>query len=112
MVEQLFLLKGKTIVITGASRGIGKTLTSGLLALGGIVVLSDNNQIEIDSAARELDPSGKQTLAVQCDVTHRNDCERLVSKTIERFQSLDVMICNAGIGMIKSADAFSDDDWG
>lgn len=111
MVEQLFHLKGKTIVITGASRGIGKALAGGLLALGGNVVLSGNNQIETDSTARELDLSGKQTLAVQCDVTQRTDCERLIFKTIERFQNLDVMICNAGIGMIKPADSLSDDDW-
>lgn len=93
------LMKGKVVIITGASSGIGEALTYECARRGAHIAIAARNEEKLGSIAGELQSSGVEMLAVKTDVTVENDCRVLVEKTIEKFGRLDVLINNAGISM-------------
>ena len=97
----------KTVVITGASSGIGATLASQLGAGRHRLVLAARREAELNDVARR---SGGDTLAVPTDVTKRADVERLRDRAIERFGHVDVWINNAGRGITKPVLELTDED--
>lgn len=91
-------LKGKTAIVTGASRGIGKALASVAAGLGADLVIASRGQGPLNEAAEELAKKYKvEVLAVPCDVTSLADLEKLVNKSKERFGNIDILINNAGV---------------
>lgn len=92
------MLKGKTAVVTGASRGIGKAIALKLAEKGVNVVLNYNSSIEaVKSVVEEIEALGVKALAVQGDVSKFDDAEKIVKAAVESFGSLDILINNAGI---------------
>jgi citronellol/citronellal dehydrogenase len=94
--------KNKTILITGASRGIGKAIGLKLAAAGANVVVASKSVEEnpklggtIFSAAAEMDAAGGKGLAVQCDIRFEDQIDNVVAKTIETFGGIDILINNA-----------------
>lgn len=87
----------KTIIITGASRGIGAAAALHLAALGGRVVLAARSEGDISALAEQIRQKGGQALAVTCDVAQYADVEALVAKAREGFGGVDVLINNAGL---------------
>lgn len=93
---------GKTAIITGGSRGIGKALSMKLGELGYNVVInyrSDSSKAKADEVARELqDTYHVDTLVVKADVSKYAECEQLVKAAVEKFgDKIDVLVNNAGI---------------
>ncbi|HHV63555.1 MAG TPA: 3-oxoacyl-[acyl-carrier-protein] reductase [Peptococcaceae bacterium] len=92
------MLKGKTALITGASRGIGKAIALKLASEGANVVL---NYVHNEAAAAEIvgqiENAGGQALAVKADVSLFEEAGELVSKAKDKFGSLDILVNNAGI---------------
>jgi len=97
----------KVIVITGASSGIGAALSRQLGKAGHSLVLGARRETELKTVARE---SGKQAVAVTCDVTRRADVERLKEEALRTFGRIDVWINNAGRGINRSVLSLSDED--
>ena len=97
----------KTIVVTGASSGIGAALAEQLAERGDQVVLAARSKDTIESLAQRL---GAHALAVQTDVTVRREVERLRDRAIEAFGHIDVWINNAGRGMSKLVAELTDDE--
>lgn len=96
----LFRLDGRVALITGGSKGLGRSMASGLASAGADVVLCSRNEREATAAADELaQESGRKTLGLQCDVTAEKEVSALVERTIETFGKVDVLICNAGINI-------------
>ncbi len=75
-------LKEKAILVTGASRGIGKAIAALFAAEGSTVVLTARNQQDLDQAAQEIQLRGGRTLAITADVTNAGQVQRLVQQTI------------------------------
>jgi short-subunit dehydrogenase len=96
-----------TIVITGASSGIGAALAEQLAARGDQVVLAARNHAALEALAARL---GAHTIAVPTDVTSRPAVERLRDRAIETFGGIDVWVNNAGRGMSKPAALVTDED--
>jgi len=90
-------MKGRVVIITGASSGIGEALARRFAAAGASVVVAARRIDRLEKLGAEL--GIEQFLALQTDVTKAEDCRVLVEKTIERFGRLDVLINNAGISM-------------
>ena len=89
---------GKTVVITGAARGIGLAYARRFLTEGAKVVIADVDDPAGEQAAAVLRQTpGGEVAYVHCDVTRRADTEALMDEAIARFGSLDVVIANAGI---------------
>ncbi|MDD4909105.1 MAG: SDR family NAD(P)-dependent oxidoreductase [Candidatus Omnitrophica bacterium] len=91
-------LKGKTAIVTGSSRGIGKALASTAASLGVNLALAARGEGPLKETAAELAKKYKvEVLAVPCDVTKLEDLENLVNKTKEKFGKIDILINNAGV---------------
>lgn len=93
-------LKDKTVVITGASSGIGKALAEEMAKRGANIVLAARQYVTLCEITAELEKTyGVKALAIQADVSKEEDCEALVKQTILTFGKLDVLINNAGLSM-------------
>ncbi len=92
-------MKNKTVIITGASSGIGKACAETFANRGANIVISGRNRENLENTATELRKTGAEILAVVGDVSNENDCKILIEKTIEKFGGIDILINNAGISM-------------
>ena len=99
---------GKSIVVTGASSGIGKALCLALAPQRPRLVLAARDAARLSEVAGQCRAAGAETLVVRTDVTSEEDCRRLVEQTVERFGGLDVLVNNAGIGMLARFDELHD----
>lgn len=105
-------LKDKVVLVTGASKGLGKAIAAAFAAEGSRVVLSARASKELEQAAEEIRQKGGNALALGADVTNRSDVERLVKETVAHFGTIHVLVNNAGgIGNPSSFEELSDDDW-
>ena len=92
-------LNGKTVVITGASSGIGAAMAREYAAMGAKVVLGARQADKLSEMCREIESKGGKAAWSECDVTKAEDCQRLIQTAVEKFGGIDVLICNAGISM-------------
>lgn len=105
-------LKGKVIIITGSSRGIGLTIAKTLAENGANVVVNYSGSEETaKSVVNEILQSGGQAIAIKADVSKSEDVKRLFQKTIEKFEKIDVLINNAGIAIYKLIKDTTDEDF-
>lgn len=92
------MLKGKTAVVTGASRGIGKAIALKLAGQGANIVLNYvHNTQEAEKIAHEIEQSGVGCLIVQADISVFEQAKNLISEAKDRFGTVDILVNNAGI---------------
>ncbi|MCZ6796138.1 MAG: glucose 1-dehydrogenase [Planctomycetota bacterium] len=95
-----FRLDGKVALITGGSKGLGRSMAEGLASAGADLVLCSRHEDEVaevaDSVARDF---GRQAIGVRCDVTQGEDVEALVERAIADMEKIDILINNAGINI-------------
>ena len=101
-------LTGKTAVVTGASSGIGEATACLLAQKGYNVTLAARREDRLRDLAAEL---GEGAIAVPTDVTDPAACEALVSRAVERFGSVDLLVANAGLGLYGSIPDGNPEDW-
>jgi short-subunit dehydrogenase len=99
---------GKSIVVTGASSGIGKALCLALAPQRPRLVLAARDAARLGEVAAQCRAAGAEVLVVPTDVTSTDECRRLVAKTVEAFGALDVLVNNAGISMRARFDEIED----
>jgi NAD(P)-dependent dehydrogenase (short-subunit alcohol dehydrogenase family) len=99
---------GKTVLITGASEGIGRALALRLAGQRAHLALNARNEARLAATARECVARGALALALPGDVSRREECAQLVARAVERFGGLDVLVNNAGITMWSRFDAVQD----
>lgn len=92
------MLKGKTAVVTGASRGIGRAIAVRLAKLGANVVVNyRTSEDAVRKVVKEIEALGVKVLAIQADISSYNDVENMMKKCIKEFGSIDILVNNAGI---------------
>lgn len=106
-----FSLKGKTALVTGAGRGIGRVLAIGLAEAGADVVCLARTGSEIEATARVVRERGRRALAVTADITQKDQVEAAVQAAVAEFGRIDVLINNAGMNIRKPALAVQETDW-
>jgi 3-oxoacyl-[acyl-carrier protein] reductase len=103
--------KDKVAVITGASRGIGRSIALTLAAKGAVIVAVDMDQASTDAVVVELKAAGAKALGVVGNVTVTQDVERMVEAAVEAFGRVDILVNNAGITRDGLLVRMKDEDW-
>jgi len=88
-------LQGKIAIITGSTKGIGKTIAKRFLEEGAKVVITSSNQKNVDKAVDEF--ASDRVFGMACDVVNYDQVEQLIDATVKKFGALDIMINNAGV---------------
>jgi NADP-dependent 3-hydroxy acid dehydrogenase YdfG len=104
-------IKGKVVIITGASSGMGEAAAKHLSGLGATVVLGARRGGRIEKLANEIHANGGNALAVTVDVTQREQVKGLVEKAVGQFGRVDVILNNAGIMPLSTMDSLHVDEW-
>src|SRR5258708_20845719 len=94
-------LSGKVVVVTGASMGIGEAIAKIFADQGASIVMLSRDAGRVE-AARTRVGHGERTLAMGCDVRHREDVDRAIGLAMHHFQNIDVWVNNAGHGLLDS----------
>ena len=102
------VFKDTTVVITGASLGIGKELARQLAEQGARLALAARNAAQLNDVAAECRARGAKVLVVPTDVTEPAQCKNLVEQTVKEFGRIDTLINNAGVGMWAMFDQVQD----
>jgi short-subunit dehydrogenase len=102
------LYAGKAVVVTGASQGIGKALCLELAGQRPRLVLAARDAAALEAVAARCRERGAETLVVPTDVAEEAACRALVERTVERFSGLDVLVINAGMGMLARLEDVTD----
>ena len=109
MNNDLFNLDGKVAIITGAARGLGRSMAVGLAKFGAHVVITD--VIDTSDTLEEIKKFDDQSFDLQVDVSDESDVETMIKKTVDHFGSIDIFVNNAGILKTANAEDFSEEDW-
>ena len=99
---------GKVVIVTGASQGIGKALVLALAPQRPRLVLAARDAQALAAVAGECEARGAEALVVPCDVSEERSCRALVAAAVERFAGVDVLVNNAGVGMLARFEDTTD----
>lgn len=104
-------LAGKVALVTGGSRGIGHAIAAAFAQEGTHVSICGRTPADLSKAADAIKAKGVEVLAVEADLTHSTDAERVLRATLDRFGQLDILVNNVGGARGDPSWAASDSDW-
>jgi len=100
--------ENKTIILTGASAGIGQALAFSLVQQGANLVLAARNQAALEETVAACTNQPGSAIAIPTDVTQPEACQQLIEKALTAFGQIDILINNAGISMLSRFDEITD----
>lgn len=107
-----FSLEGRVAIVTGSGQGIGKAIALTFAGAGANLVIADINSVTAKSTADEVKDLGREALVVSVDVCDKRQVDNMLSKTLERFKCVDVLVNNAGGGYTTvPLLEMSEEDW-
>jgi len=109
--ERQYDLTGKTVLLTGGSRGLGLVMARQLVQQGARLAICARDRAELERARNELEQQGGQVLALSCDVTDKSQVEQMVQQVRDRFGQIDILINNAGTDLIAPMDVLTMEDY-
>lgn len=105
-------LKGKTALVTGGSRGIGRAIAIGMAREGADVAINYvKNEETAHQVVTKIKESGRKSLAIRADISILSEIEEMVEKTWRELGGIDILVNNAGIAYIESFDKISEETW-
>ena len=110
-MNELFNLKDKVAIVTGASSGLGVQFATALAKQGANIAIVARRIDRLNSVKEDLEKLGVKVFAVQCDVSDVEQIKSTVEKVKEHFGRVDILVNNAGIGLTEPAETQSDETW-
>ncbi|MEP6945889.1 MAG: glucose 1-dehydrogenase [Acidobacteriota bacterium] len=110
-IKELFDLSGKTAIVTGGSRGIGKEMAEGLAEAGANLVLCARRAERLDDTVSEFTDRGFNVASLVCDVSKENEVAAVVDHAMSRFGSIDILVNNAGTSWGAMPEEMPLDKW-
>lgn len=104
-------LKGKVAIVTGARRGMGRAHALKLAQEGVKVVVSDISQEDCQEVVDEIEKAKGEGLALKCDVSKKEEVDKMVTETIKKFGKVDILVNNAGIAQFKPFLEMTEEEW-
>lgn len=112
MIEKYFGLEGNVVMVTGASRGLGKAIAVGLAEAGADMILIARDLASLEQTAAEIEKIGRKALSIRADISEHDDVKNVIDESLAFFGRVDVLINNAGIsGPSKFFHDFTENDW-
>ncbi len=108
---RLFDLTGKSAIVTGSGRGLGRAIARGLAAAGARVAVCGRTADTVKDVAEELRNDGHEVIDVLFDARKRDDVQRLIDTTVSAFGGLDIMAINHGIGRAHNTEDMAPEVW-
>ena len=105
------MLKDNVALVTGAGRGIGRSIALTFAQNGADVILSDIVEEGIQGVAEEITKLGKKSLAIKCDVSRLEDCQNMIDQAKNAFGKINVLVNNAGITRDNLIMRMSEEEW-
>jgi NAD(P)-dependent dehydrogenase (short-subunit alcohol dehydrogenase family) len=107
----LFDLSGRVAIVTGAGRGLGRTMAIALAAAGADICASARSQDEIESLAAEVRDLGRRAIAVSADCTDPAACDRVVEAAVGQLGRVDILVNNAGMNIRKPVLELAEEEY-
>jgi gluconate 5-dehydrogenase len=109
--QELFDLSGRTAIVTGGSRGLGKEMAEGLAEAGASLMLCARRAEWLDETLNEFEARGFDVAGKTCDVSKQVDVQALVDDTVKKFGSVDILINNAGVSWGAMPEEMTLEQW-
>lgn len=110
-MTKLASVNDRVAIVTGGGTGIGRACALTLAEHGADIVLVGRRAEPLDATAKAIEALGRRGLAHACDITNKDQCQRLVDLTLSTFRRLDILINCAGGASLKAIDEWTDEDW-
>ena len=107
----IFSLEGKTAVVTGAGRGLGRACALALADAGADVVLAGRNLENLNRTEAEIVARGCKTLPVVVDILKEADIKNMIRQTVDQFGKVDILVNNSGVVKISPLENLKPEDW-
>ena len=107
----MFSLKNKVAIVTGASRGIGKSIVQKISEYGAHTVCVSRSEDELRKISNKLNENGLSSSYFACDVSNINNFKKLVDETVSKYDKIDILVNNAGITKDNLIMRMSEADW-
>lgn len=109
--DDLFDLSGRSAVITGGGRGIGRAIVEVLAAAGADIAIAELDPDLGNSAAADVRSQGRQAQFVQTDVRDPGSVDAMTRAVVDQFGKIDILVCNAGIARNTPSEEVSNEEW-
>ncbi|MGQ9746246.1 MAG: SDR family oxidoreductase [Candidatus Caldatribacteriaceae bacterium] len=109
-VDISFSLQNRVVLITGGARGIGKAIGFLFARNGALTILVDIDPT-VEMVAQEISKFGIKSIGIVADVTKKDDVERIVTTALKEFDTIDVLVNNAGVAYLDDAENLSEEYW-
>ena len=107
----MFKLKNKVAIVTGASRGIGRSVAQEISKSGAHVVCVSRSEDDLLKISKKLNDEAFSSSSFVCDVSNSNDFKKLIDDTVSKFNQVDILVNNAGITKDNLIMRMSESDW-
>jgi len=111
MVLEEFVLNGKSAIVTGAGRGLGKAMAQALAEAGADVVVAARTVKEIEETSGEIEKLGRRSIAIPTDVSSSKSVEEMVHQVLSEFGKIDILVNNSGMAINKPLIETTEEEW-
>ena len=110
-MSDLFSLKGKVAIVTGAAQGIGREIALGFAQYGADIAAVDLNEERLQTLKSDIDALNRRCLILKVDLGQIAQIERMVEKTVKEMGRIDILANIAGVNIHKAAEEMTEQDW-
>ena len=110
-MSDLFSLKGKVALVTGASSGLGVQFAKALAGQGADIAICARRVEKLEAVKAEIEALGVKCFAIKCDVTNVEEIKAMVAAVEAEYGKIDILVNNAGVGAADSAVDMTDETW-
>lgn len=111
MSLEMFSLKSKVALVTGAGKGIGRAIALGLARAGADVVLVSRTRADLEEVASEIRACGSKALPIETDIRHAPEVQTMVTRSLDAFSRIDILVNSAGTMVKKLVLDLTEEEW-